>query len=152
MTILAPVLSSMNFAPESVYRDSSSVMAKIVRSMRVLKTLAGSLTGADLKLGTSGKSSRSMPAMRKLERSHLTVAQLFSSLRKLTGASGSTRAMSKSLRAPTHIEPGVLISASVSQRSVTSRSVPVMRIVPSPTDSMRMFESAGIVFFFSTVP
>src|SRR3712207_8432128 len=96
-------------------------MAKMVRSMKVLKMEAGSLTGADLKLGTSGKLSRSTPAMRKFDRSHLTVAQLFSSLRKLTGASGSTRTISKSLRAPTHIEPGVLISASVSQRSVTSR-------------------------------
>src|ERR1043166_6312764 len=114
----------MNFAPESVYLDSSSVMAKIVRSMKVLKMPAGNFTGADLKLGTSGKLSQSMPAILKLERSHLTVAQLFSSLEKLTGASGSTRAISKSFRAPTHMEPGVFISASVSQRSVTSRSVP----------------------------
>ncbi len=124
----------------------------MVRSMKVLKMFAGSLTGEDLKPGTSGKLSRSTPAMRKLERSHLTVTQLFSSLRKTTGASGSTRAMSKSLRAPTHIEPGVLISASASQRSVTSRSVPMMRIVFSPTDSISMFERIGIVFFFSTVP
>src|SRR3712207_9555266 len=98
-------------------------MAKMVRSMKVLKMEAGSLTGADLKLGTSGKLSRSMPAMRKLERSHLTAAQLFSSLRKLTGASGSTRAISKSLRAPTHIEPGVLMSASDRKSVVSGKSV-----------------------------
>ena len=40
----------------------------------------------------------------------------------------------------------------LAQRIVTSRSVPVIRIVFSPTDSMSMFDSTGIVFFFSTTP
>ncbi len=121
--------------------------------MKVLITPAGSFVGADLNDGTSGNASRATPTILNLARSHLTVTHSLSSFLKLTGASGSSRAISKSLRACTHIEPGVVISsASSSQRIVTSRSVPVILIVLSPTDSMSMFESTGIVFFFSTTP
>src|SRR5918911_3038811 len=128
-------------------------MAKIVRSIKYLKISAGNFMGADLLLGTSGKFSRGRPAIFERKFSHLTVTQSFSSFLKLTVASGRRREMSKSFRACTHIAPGVLLmSASVSQRIVTSRSVPMMRMVFSPTDSMRMLESTGMVFFFSTMP
>src|SRR6185503_9005288 len=114
---------------------------------------AGSLVGADLNEGTSGNASRATPTILKRARSHFTVTHSFSSFLKLTGASGNSLAILKSFRACTHIDPGVVISsASISQRTVTSRSVPVIRIVFSPTDSMRMFERTGIVFFFSTTP
>ena len=35
---------------------------------------------------------------------------------------------------------------------VISRSVPTIRTVFSPTDSIKMLESTGIVDFFSTIP
>src|SRR5215213_4672003 len=60
--------------------------------------------------------------------------------------------MSKSFRAWMHIEPACLISASASQRMVTSRSVPKMRISFSPRLSIRMFDKIGIVDFLSTTP
>src|SRR5215212_10088968 len=109
--------------------------------MKDLKTSAGNFKGADLLVGTSGKLSRGRPAIFERKFSHLTVTQSFSSLRKLTVESGSSREMSKSFLAWTHREPGILIlSASISQRIVTSKSVPTMRIVFSPIDSIRSFE------------
>src|SRR5215217_2443594 len=125
----------------------------MVRSINVLITLAASFVGADLNDGTSGNASRATPTILNRARSHFTVTHSLSSFLKLTGASGSNRAISNSLRAWTHIDPGIVISsASISQRTVTSRSVPVILIVLSPTDSISMFESTGIVFFFSTTP
>src|SRR5687767_15581841 len=79
----------------------------MVRSMKVLITLAGSFVGADLNDGTSGNASRATPTILNLARSHFTVTHSFSSFLKLTGASGNNRAISKSLRACTHIDPGV---------------------------------------------
>src|SRR5688500_15853013 len=125
----------------------------MVRSINVLMTEAESFVGADLNDGTSGNASRATPTILNLARSHFTVTHSFSSFLKLTGASGSSRAISKSFRACTHMDPGVVISsASMSQRIVTSRSVPVILIVVSPTDSINMFERTGMVFFFSTTP
>src|SRR6185295_7038114 len=115
-------------------------MAKIVLSINDLITLAETLVGADLNDGTSGNASRATPTILKRDLSQLTVTQSLSSFLKLTGASGSSRAISKSFLACTQIDPEVETSASMSQRMVTSRSVPVMRILFSPTDSIRMFE------------
>src|SRR5215217_2536730 len=112
--------------------------------MKDLKTSAGNFKGADLLVGTSGKLSRGRPAIFERKFSHLTVTQSFSSLRKLTVESGSRREISKSFLAWTHKEPGTFISASVSHRIVTSKSVPTMRIVLSPIDSIRRFERAGM--------
>src|SRR5882724_8051767 len=115
--------------------------------------LAEIFVGADLKEGTSGKASRATPTILKRVLSQVTVTQSLSSFLKLTGASGSNLAISKSFLACTQMDPGVeMSSASMSQRIVTSRSVPVRRIVFSPTDSIRMLERTGIVFFFSTTP
>src|SRR6266480_1980158 len=97
----------MNFAPESVYRDSSWVMAKIVLSMKVLMTPAEIFVGADLKDGTSGNASRATPTILKRVLSQVTVTQSLSSFLKLTGASGSNLAISNSFLACTQIEPGV---------------------------------------------
>ena len=129
------------------------MIAKIVRSINILRTDAGSFSGVDLKPGNSGKLSFETPGRRNFDLSHSTVTQSFSSLRKLTGASGSKRAMSKSLRAGTQIAPCVEISCvSASHLIVTSRSVPLMRIESSPADSMRMFAKTGMVFLRSTIP
>src|SRR5438105_9777663 len=143
----------MNFAPESVYLDSSCVIAKMVLSTNTLMTLAEIFVGADLKEGTSGNASRATPTILNLVLSQVTVTQSLSSFLKVTGASGNSLAISKSFLACTQIEPGVEISsASMSQRIVTSRLVPMICIVFSLTDSIRMFESTACVFTFTTIP
>src|ERR1041385_103595 len=112
--------------------------------------LADNLLGVDFDDGTSGNASRATPTILNLLLSQVTVTQSLASFLKVTGASGSKRAISKSFLACTQMAPSVETSASMSQRIVTSRSVPVSRILFSPTDSMRIFDSTGIVFFFST--
>src|SRR5688500_13608624 len=120
--------------------------------MKVLMMAAENFVGVDFEEGTSGKASLATPTILNLDLSQVTVTQSLYSFLKVTGASGNNLAISKSFLACTQIEPGVETSASVSQRIVTSRSVPVRRILFSPTDSIRMFDSTGIVFFFSTTP
>src|ERR1700682_6444988 len=97
----------MNFAPESVYRDSSFVIATICLSINALMISAANLVGADLNEGTSGNASRATPTILNLVLSQVTVTQSLASFLKVTGASGSNRAISKSFLACTQIEPAV---------------------------------------------
>ena len=153
VTIFTPLLSSSNLAPDSVYLPSSCVIAKMLRSIKSFNSEAGNLSGVDLNPGSSGNVSFEIPGKRNLDRSHSTVTHSFSSFRNLTGASGSSLAMSNSFRAWTQMAPCDLISsASASHLIVTSKSVPLIRIASSPADSIRIFASTGIVFFRSTTP
>ena len=97
-------------------------------------------------VGNDGNSSRGSPSSLKRERPHSSDTRCSPDAAILTGAGGSSRAISASLRAGIVIAPGASMSAVTSVLTAISRSVPDSRM-PRSVVSTRMFASTGSVVF-----